>query len=85
MDEPIETRQIVTKAELLEIIGNGENSRVEFKRDAIQNFDLAKELVAFTNSAGGHVLLDCGRRAGECVPCSVRSGRNEFQHRSIKP
>lgn len=47
----------MTKTELLELIRNGENSIVEFKRDTIQNFDLAKELVAFTNSDGGHVLL----------------------------
>jgi ATP-dependent DNA helicase RecG len=36
-----------THTELLEIIRNGENSGVEFKRDDIQNHDLAKELVAF--------------------------------------
>ena len=47
----------MTKTKLLELIRNGENSIVEFKRDTIQNFDLAKELVAFTNSDGGCVLL----------------------------
>ena len=47
----------MTKTELLELIRNGENSGVEFKRDVVQNFDLAKELVAFSNSNGGHVLL----------------------------
>lgn len=47
----------MTKTELLELIRNGENSGVEFKRDTLQNFDLAKELVAFTNFDGGHVLL----------------------------
>jgi ATP-dependent DNA helicase RecG len=52
---------------LLEIIANGENSGVEFKEDALQNFDLAKELVAFSNLSGGMVLLgvaDDGRIAG---------------------
>jgi ATP-dependent DNA helicase RecG len=48
---------IMTRTELLELIRNGENSGVEFKRDVVQNFDLAKELVAFSNSDGGHVLL----------------------------
>ncbi len=43
--------------ELLEIISNGENSGVEFKRDVLQNYDLAKELVAFSNFRGGMVLL----------------------------
>ena len=47
----------MTKRELLELIRNGESSCVEFKRDTVQNFDLAKELVAFTNSDGGRVLL----------------------------
>jgi len=40
---------------------------VEFKRDTLQNFDLAKELVAFSNSNGGCVLLgidDDGSIAG---------------------
>lgn len=47
----------MTHTELLEIIRNGENSGVEFKRDDIQNHDLAKELVAFGNLEGGIVLL----------------------------
>ena len=48
---------MVTRAELLEIIANGENSGVEFKRDVLQTHDLAKELVAFSNLEGGMVLL----------------------------
>ena len=47
----------ITRTELLEIIHNGENSGVEFKRDDIQNSDLAKELVAFSNFEGGILLL----------------------------
>jgi len=57
----------MTKTELLELIRNGENSGVEFKRDTLQNFDLAKELVAFSNSNVGCVLLgidDDGSIAG---------------------
>jgi len=46
-----------TRVELLEIIRNGENSGVEFKRDVIQNHELAKELVAFSNLEGGMLLL----------------------------
>ena len=48
---------MTTRTELLEIINNGENSGVEFKRDTLQNHDLAKELVAFSNLGGGMVLL----------------------------
>ena len=40
-----------------ELIANGEDSGVEFKRDVVTNFDLAKELVAFLNLDGGTVLL----------------------------
>ncbi len=43
--------------EVQEIIANGENSGVEFKRDDLRTQDLAKELVAFSNLQGGMVLL----------------------------
>ena len=58
---------MTTQTELLEIIRNGENSGIEFKRDTLQNHDLAKELVAFSNFDGGMVLLgiaDDGTIAG---------------------
>lgn len=47
----------MTKAALLEMIANGENSGVEFKRDSIDMRALAKEVVAFANLEGGRVLL----------------------------
>ena len=47
----------MTKTELLELIRNGENSGVEFKRDIIDNRALAKEIVALTNFSGGKILL----------------------------
>ena len=53
--------------ELFDLIRNGENSTLEFKRDDIQNHVLAKELVAFLNLEGGTVLLgveDDGRISG---------------------
>ncbi|AHE98083.1 RNA-binding domain-containing protein [Thioalkalivibrio paradoxus] len=45
------------KTELLEIIANGENSGVEFKRDDIRPEQLAREVVALLNFQGGMVLL----------------------------
>ena len=45
------------KTELLEIIANGENSGVEFKRDDIRPEQLAKEIVALVNFQGGRILL----------------------------
>jgi len=47
----------MTRTELIEIIRNGESSGVEFKRDTLENFALAKELVAFANFQGGRLLL----------------------------
>jgi len=55
------------KAELLEIIANGENSGVEFKRDNIRSEQLAKEIVAMANFQGGRVILgveDDGKISG---------------------
>lgn len=45
------------RTELLELIRNGEDSRLEFKRDGIENHVLARALVAFLNLDGGTVLL----------------------------
>ena len=45
------------KTELLEIIANGENSGIEFKRDDIRPEQFAKEVVAMTNFQGGRVLF----------------------------
>lgn len=47
----------MTRSQLLEMITNGENSGVEFKRDDIRPEQLAKEIVAFANFKGGRVLL----------------------------
>jgi ATP-dependent DNA helicase RecG len=44
-------------AELLELIRNGENSGVEFKRDDVHPDSLAKEIGALLNLRGGHILL----------------------------
>ena len=48
---------MVTKTELLELIVNGENSGIEFKNDGLKNYNLAKELVAFSNLEGGMILF----------------------------
>ena len=45
------------KTELLEIITNGENSGVEFKREDVRPEQLAKEIVALVNFQGGRILL----------------------------
>lgn len=45
------------KTELLELIANGENSGIEFKRDDLRPEQLAREIVAMANFQGGKVLL----------------------------
>lgn len=47
----------MTKLELLELIHNGENSGVEFKRDTLENRQLAKGLVSFANLNGGKLIM----------------------------
>jgi ATP-dependent DNA helicase RecG len=55
------------KSELKAITAKGEDSRLQFKRD-IRNVDaLAAEIVAFSNSEGGHILIgvtDAGELEG---------------------
>lgn len=45
------------RTELLELISNGENSGIEFKRDDIRPEQLGKEIVALANFQGGRILL----------------------------
>jgi ATP-dependent DNA helicase RecG len=52
-----ESETVMLKTDLLEIIANGENSGVEFKRDDLRPEQLAKEVVAFANLQGGRVLI----------------------------
>ncbi len=47
----------MTSSELAEILRNGENSGVEFKRDATHPNDLATAIVALLNLEGGRILL----------------------------
>lgn len=43
--------------ELIELISRGEDSRTQFKREPIGTKDLAEEMVAFANDAGGVILF----------------------------
>lgn len=47
----------MTKTEVLEVLKNGENSGVEFKRDDVRPESLAKEMAGLLNLEGGHILL----------------------------
>lgn len=55
------------KTEFKELLKNGENSGIEFKRDDIRPEQLAKEVVALANLQGGHIFLgveDNGETSG---------------------
>ena len=57
----------MNRAELIELIANGENSGVEFKRDNERAESIAKEISALLNFEGGWILLgveDDGRVTG---------------------
>ena len=72
------------KTELLELIANGENSGVEFKRDDIRPEQLAKEVVAMANFQGGRVLLgveDDGTVSSVQRPDLEEWVMNVFQHK----
>lgn len=45
------------KKELREILRNGENTEIEFKRDDLRPEQLAKEIIALSNSFGGRILI----------------------------
>jgi ATP-dependent DNA helicase RecG len=47
----------MTRAQLNEIINNGENSGIEFKRDDVKPEQLPRECVALANLKGGMILL----------------------------
>ena len=47
----------MNRAELWDLLLNGENSGIEFKRDDVQAQRLAGEIVALLNLEGGHILL----------------------------
>ena len=47
----------MNQADLLELVANGESSRVEFKRDDIRPEGLAREICALLNFEGGRILL----------------------------
>ena len=66
----------MTRLELLELIKSGENSGVEFKRDTIENYQLAKELVAFGNLRGGKLLLGVDDDGG--IVGLTRAGLEEW-------
>ena len=42
---------------LLEIIGNGETTKVQFKSDVHNVISISQEMVAFSNTLGGMIII----------------------------
>jgi len=57
-------------AELLKLISLGETSFVQFKRDVTNEVGIAQEMVAFSNSKGGKILIGIDDKTGNIVDLS---------------
>jgi len=66
----------VNQKELLEIIRNGESSKIEFKREDVHPNSLAEEIVAFANFEVVIILIGVDD-SGELIGCS-RNDIDEF-------
>ena len=64
------------REDVLDLIRNGEDSGLEFKRDDVTNYDLAKTLVCFLNLDGGTVLL--GVEDDGTITGTTRDGLEEW-------
>lgn len=74
--------------EIREIIKNGETGQVEFKSEREKNIDLAKEVAAFANGAGGYLLVgieDDGTVSGVSNPLKFEEKIYNICSDSIRP
>jgi hypothetical protein len=72
------------KAELAEIIHNGENSGIEFKRDDVHPDSLAREISALLNLEGGRILLGVRGRWIRDRPQPPPPGSRKMGHGSMQ-
>ena len=71
-----------------ELIRQGENTSIEFKRGDVRTENLAKELIAFSNSSGGVVLLgieDNGEIQGLKNPRNYEEWISNLTHNKVIP
>jgi len=61
----------MNRKQLLELIENGESSKIEFKEMGIHPVSLAEEIVAFANFEGGKILIGISD-AGEITGCNFK-------------
>lgn len=60
----------MTSKELLSIINNGETSKVQFKRQINSVDSIAAEMIAFSNSKGGVILIGVEDKTGQVIGLS---------------
>ena len=58
--------------ELSELIGNGETTKVQFKRDVNNAISISQEMVAFSNTKGGTILIGVDDKTGEIIGLSFQ-------------
>lgn len=66
--------------ELLDIISNGETSKVQFKKEITNKDSIAAELIAFSNSKGGTILFGVEDKKGTIVGLTYEQ-LQEYNHR----
>jgi len=79
---------VFSSNEIREIIKNGETGQVEFKSEREKNIDLAKEVAAFANVAGGYLLVgieDDGTVSGVSNPLKFEEKIYNICSDSIRP
>lgn len=58
--------------ELLKLISLGETSKVQFKKDVTNEVSIAQEMVAFSNSRGGKLIIGIDDKTGDMVGLSFQ-------------
>jgi predicted HTH transcriptional regulator len=69
---PFSPVQGMSAAEVLELIGNGETTKVQFKSDVNNVVSIAQELVAFSNTKGGVILIGVDDKTGKILSLSFQ-------------
>lgn len=60
-------------AELTELISNGETTKVQFKSDVNNVISIAQEMVAFSNTKGGLILIGVDDKTGKILGLSFQN------------
>lgn len=66
------TVQTMETAEILELIGNGETTKVQFKSNVNNIISISQEMVAFSNTKGGLILIGVDDKTGNIIGLSFQ-------------